>query len=458
MYLRLGSDPCVVVSSAAAAKEMTKPSIDASFSNRPKGLFFGLISDDQQTLVHAPHGPYWRQLRKFSSSQLFSPQRHASYQGAREQELRNLMTVLDQQAGEVVDLKSWLFELSVNVMTRMLINKRYFGSGGASQQERDDIQELFLMVLRVLSTSAIIGDFIPSLRFVAKITGTTKKLEDLRDETLRITSKMMDLDSHRERAKERQADDDSYVPDFVDLISTAPLQEDGTQPLSDRIQTLIISELLGAGTETASTTVEWALAELVAHPHLMKQVLQELDDVVGRNNGQLMQESDVPNLPFLCAVVKETFRLHTPGPLGAPRACTQPVEAWGYQIPANSRLIMNLHAIHHDPELYPNPYEFNPGRFVDHPEVTATSGFSFFELIPFSVGRRMCPGAQLGYTMVHLMLGNLLHSYEWTLPKGTSMETFKEENLKEEYGITVHRLNPLKLVATPRNALVAPST
>jgi len=113
-------------SSAAAVKELTRPSTDASFANRPKGLFFSILSDNYQTLAHAPHGPYWRQLRQFSSSQLFSPRRHASYQDVRQQELRNMMTVLEQKAdtGEAIDLKSWLFELSANVMTRMLISKR----------------------------------------------------------------------------------------------------------------------------------------------------------------------------------------------------------------------------------------------------------------------------------------------------------------------------------------------
>jgi hypothetical protein len=121
----------VVLSSAAAVKEMTRPSTDASFSNRPKGLFAAIFSDNYQTLAHAPHGPYWRQLRTFSSTELFSPLRHASYQDAREQELRNMLTVLEQQAdkGRAINMKSWLFELSANVMTRMLINKRFANSG-----------------------------------------------------------------------------------------------------------------------------------------------------------------------------------------------------------------------------------------------------------------------------------------------------------------------------------------
>jgi len=100
------------------------------------------------------------------------------------------------------------------------------------------MQQLFMTMMR-LSMSPDIGDFIPSLSFLAKLQGKHKLLESLRDDALRIVGKMMELENHRERAKQRLGDDDSYVPDFVDVISAAPLV-DGTQPLPDRIQTLMI--------------------------------------------------------------------------------------------------------------------------------------------------------------------------------------------------------------------------
>jgi len=100
----------------------------------------------------------------------------------------------------------------------------------------------------------------------------------------------------------------------------------------------------------------------------------------------------------------------------------------------------------------------DPQRFMDRPQVNALSGFDFFELIPFGVGRRMCPGVQLGNTMVHLMLGNLLHSYHWSLPKHVSLEHFRQGNQEEIFGVTVCRKDPLVLVATPRDNVVASLT
>lgn len=88
---------------------------------------------------------------------------------------------------------------------------------------------------------------------------------------------------------------------------------------------------------------------------------------------------------------------------------------------------------------------------MDQPEVNALSGFDFHELIPFGIGRRMCLGVQLGNTMVHLMLGNLLYNYQWSPPKDTSLEQFEQDNQQEIFGMTMSRKDPLILVATPRD-------
>ena len=67
---------------------------------------------------------------------------------------------------------------------------------------------------------------------------------------------------------------------------------------------------------------------------------------------------------------------------------------------------------------YENPDMFNPDRFMKHPEVDHTSMYDYYQLMPFGAGRRMCPGYQLGDMLVHLMVANLLHSFDWGLPKG----------------------------------------
>lgn len=182
-------------------------------------------------------------------------------------------------------------------------------------------------------------------------------------------------------------------------------------------------DLLIAGIDTVTTTVEWAMAELTAHPEAMKRVQDELEKIVGHD--QIVQESDLPNLPFLQAVVKEVLRLHPPVALALPRESTRESDLLGYHLPARTQLIFNLHAIQRDPSVYENPDAFDPDRFLEpHPKVSHTTGSDSFELIPFGLGRRMCPASSTGNLIVTLLLAHLLHSFNWSLPGNQSVEMF----------------------------------
>ena len=204
--------------------------------------------------------------------------------------------------------------------------------------------------------------------------------------------------------------------------------------------------MLLAGTETMSNTVEWAMAELMLHPDVMQRAQDELDTVVSVH--RLVQESDIPNLPYLQAIVKEVFRLHTPVPLALPHQSTEAANVLGFYLPAHTHMILNLFAIHRDPSVYEDPESFNPQRFVDkHPEASPTSGFNSYELIPFGAGRRMCPAFNLANLMVSLQLAHLLHGFDWSLPEDQSAESL---DMAEFFGIAVSMKTSLRLVPRPR--------
>ena len=206
-----------------------------------------------------------------------------------------------------------------------------------------------------------------------------------------------------------------------------------------------MQEVLNAGTEASAVTTQWAMSELILNPHLIKQAQEELDAVVGVD--RLVQDLDIPKLPYLRAIVKETFRLHPPAPFSVPRESTQPSQVMGYNLPAQTMLFLNLFAIHRDPDVYENPDMFDPDRFMKHPEVDHTAMYDYYQLMPFGAGRRMCPGYQLGDMIVHLMVANLLHSFDWALPKGENVESF---DMSEVMSLVVSRKNPLYLVAEAR--------
>lgn len=120
--------------------------------------------------------------------------------------------------------------------------------------------------------------------------------------------------------------------------------------------------MLLAGTDTTAITMEWALSELLKNPAIMRKCADELDTVVGRS--RLVDESDLPSLPFLQAFVKETFRLHPSGALMLPHESTADCNVGAYFLPAQCRVMVNVWAIGRDADLWECAQEFRPERFL----------------------------------------------------------------------------------------------
>lgn len=198
-------------------------------------------------------------------------------------------------------------------------------------------------------------------------------------------------------------------------------------------------ELFVAGTDTTSSTLEWAMTELLRRPTAMDRVRAELMDVVGP--GREVEEEDLPSLPYLRAVLKETLRLHPPGPLLVPRQAIADVEVSGYRIPKGSQVLINAWQIGRDGKVWPEPESFKPERFLG-------SKIDFrgldYELIPFGAGRRICPGMLLADRLLHMMLASMVHSFAWELPD--KMEG-KDLDMSDHYEIVLGKVVPL--VAVP---------
>ncbi|KAI7978982.1 Flavonoid 3'-monooxygenase [Camellia lanceoleosa] len=207
-------------------------------------------------------------------------------------------------------------------------------------------------------------------------------------------------------------------------------------------------DLFTAGTDTSSSTVEWAIAELIRHPKMLAQAKQELDSVVGPN--RQVTESDLAQLTFLQAIIKETFRLHPSTPLSLPRMASDSCEINGYFIPKGSTLLVNVWAIARDPDAWAEPLEFQPERFLPGGEKpNADVRGNDFEVIPFGAGRRICAGMSLGLRMVQLLTATLVHAFDWDLADGQSAEKL---NMDEAYGLTLQRAAPLMVHPRPRLA------
>ncbi|XBI23009.1 hypothetical protein VPH35_063960 [Triticum aestivum] len=193
------------------------------------------------------------------------------------------------------------------------------------------------------------------------------------------------------------------------------------------------------GSDTASVTILWAMAELIRKPRLLKKVQDEIRSMVGGNES--VQPDDLVKLAYLKMVVKETLRLHPPATMLLPREAMRDIQIGGYDVPAKTRIYVNAWAIGRDPTSWPDdPEEFKPERFE-------TSEIDFkgahFELTPFGAGRRICPALSMSIATVEFTLANLLYCFDWALPKGAVV------SMEEEGKLIPLLKTPLVLVPTP---------
>ena len=193
------------------------------------------------------------------------------------------------------------------------------------------------------------------------------------------------------------------------------------------------------GTDTSSNTIEFAMAEIMNKPEVMRKTQQELEAVVGKDN--IVEESHIHKLPYLHAVMKETLRLHPALPLLVPHCPSETCTVGGYTIPKGSRIFVNVWAIQRDPSIWENPLNFDPERFLNSKWDYSGNDFYYF---PFGSGRRICAGTAMAERMVIYSLATLLHSFDWNLPQGEMLD------ITEKFGIVLKKKIPLVAVPTPR--------
>ncbi|XP_002979994.2 cytochrome P450 71A1 [Selaginella moellendorffii] len=392
MYLRLGMTPVIVISSPDLAKEALR-SNDSSFGFRPY-LLVGEYLTYNFKGIGLSNGDHWKNMRKICITELFSVKRLESFRGLRLAEVSHLVSRLAQasKSQSVVNVRELLTDFNVNIVSQMLMSKRFFENKNLGGEEVEEVRQLreFLEELTRFALKFHISEFVPAwLRWIDWNIPHARKLVAKQE---KFFEKI--IQEHKSSQKSRP------VMDFMDILLQHQEDEEAAKAT--------FMELLAAGTDTSACTTEWALLELLNNPEIMRKAQEELDTVVGRD--RMVTESDLHKLLYLEDIVKETFRFHPPGPL-LPRMSTQAcVLGESFDIPKGATTIINFYAIGRDPRVWDKPEKFWPERFQGS---TIDVKGQDFELIPFGSGRRSCPGMLLGLKSVYLTLANLIHGFNW---------------------------------------------
>ncbi|RVW16404.1 Corytuberine synthase [Vitis vinifera] len=406
--LRLGTQTLIVGSSAAAAKEILSsydrifcaryvpgvmPEKSSEFYNN--SIVWSLECDDR-----------WKYLRTMCRTQLFSGKAIESQACLREKKLMEVVGFLSSME----DLVSLEDETAV---ARML---------GCVKKTVD-----------VMSTPNL-ADYYPILRGL----DLQRLQKKSRDSFVELFSLWQPIVKER---RERKGSHATRQHDFLDALINDGFTDDrinfllgvnyvihvvGTlhkncRPIgSDFLFKLrsddVWQELLIAGTESTSVTTEWAMAELIRSPDSMKKIREELTTEINKST---LKDSDLRKLPYLQACLKETLRLHPPGPFLLPHRALESCKVMNYTIPKDAQRFLN--------------------SIVDFQGTN-------FEFIPFGAGRRICPGLPMAVKLIPPVLVSWIHFFDWSLPNwGDPKEIDMRESLVPIYRRNILYFSFLKL-------------
>ncbi|EPS67404.1 hypothetical protein M569_07368 [Genlisea aurea] len=427
-----GSHLSVVVNTAALAKEVLKDN-DHLLADRNRTPQINKFSKGGKDLIWADYGPHYVKVRKLCTLELFSAKRIDGLRPIREDEVTAMVesiykdSLKPEKKGEEVVVREYLGMMAFLHITRLSFGKRFVDSDGVYDAQGEELKWILNNSIK-LGMRKSWSEFIPWLRFLFKDEEEALQEHDSRGG--RFTKLI--LEEHAAARRKTGSTKNHFVDALLTLRKDYDLGEDTIIGL--------LWDMISAGMDTTTITVEWAVAELIRNPRVLRKVQQELDGVVGRD--RLMTEADIPNLPYLRCVAKECFRLHPPTPLMLPHKASADVKIGGYDVPKGTTVSVNAWAIARDPAIWKEPLEFRPERFEE--EDVDMKGTDF-RLVPFGSGRRLCPGAQLGINLVTSMIGHLVHHFDWSVKGGV-----EGMDMMEQPGTVTYMRTPLRAVPVAR--------
>ncbi|CAI0403671.1 unnamed protein product [Linum tenue] len=426
--LRIGTQLLVVGSSPDAATAILKTH-DHHLSGRsvPHVSFARDPDLNRDSIAWSTHcSDQWRSLRSLVRTELFSTKVVAEdgrQSMIREDKAHDMTSFLSKNRGEEVRIRELVFKFTFNALANVYMSADLIGDEWAPSRVVRDMMELH--------GALNISDLYPALGFL--------DLQGLRKRTAECVSKLRELWDPIVFRRNNSSGSISSTSDFLDVLLDSGF--------SDKQISYTFVELLAAVSDTTSATMEWAMSELIANPKTLTACRQELDDKFPK--GHTVKESDLAQLPYLRACVKETLRLHPPAPLLLPRRAAKDCHVMGYTVPKDAQVLVNVWAVARDPRYWEEPLRFKPERFVEGgSESDVDYKGNHFEYLPFGSGRRICSGLPMAMRKVQLAVATLVHGFEWSLPAGMVAEDL---DMDEKYGVTLMKLNPLVLIPTPRD-------
>ncbi|KAK2574915.1 hypothetical protein KPH14_002606 [Odynerus spinipes] len=388
IMLRLGAHDVVVVSGNKAVQKLLNSD---DFTGRPWNEFIKLRNMGVRKGITMSDGPEWKDVRSWVIRTL----RTLGFGKRKMSDLINdeLVQILENlKDGGVKRMKPLIAPAVINVLWTLTTGKRLHE--GSRLQYFNELMErrtrVFDMVGGVLST-------FPWIRYIAPETSGYNLLVTVNNE---LKSFLMEaINDHKKK----------YVPgsetDLIDMFLDEMYNEKGSKSVfTDDQLVMILLDLFIAGLTTTATSLDFLLLHMIVYQDVQRKVKEEIATNIGSD--KLPELEDKSKLPYTEAVITEVQRMWAVTPIIGPRRTFEDTSLESYSIPKDTPILVNLYSVHMDPELFPNPCEFKPERFLKNGIYQPDEN-----VLAFGKGKRRCPGEALARSALFLIFIGIMQKY-----------------------------------------------
>ncbi|KAJ4890769.1 hypothetical protein Rs2_30517 [Raphanus sativus] len=382
----------------------TTHDLNISSRNAPaidESLVFG-----SSGFIVSPYGDYVKFIKKLLATKLLRPRAIEKSRGVRAEELKQFYLKLHDKAlkKESIEIGNETMKFTNNMICGMSMGRSCSEENGETETVRGLINKSFALSRKILFVNVL-------RRPLEKLGLLSLFKKDILDVSNRFDELLERILLEHEEKPEEEQD-----MDMMDLLLEASRDENAEYKITrNQIKALFVEIFMG-GTDTSAHTTQWTMAELVNNPNSLEKLRDEIDMVVGKS--RLIQETDLPNLPYLQAVVKEGLRLHPPAPLLVRMFEKKCVIKDFFNVPEKTTLVVNLYGVMRDPDSWEDPNEFKPERFLTSKQEEEKT----LKYLPFAAGRRGCPATNVAYIFVGISIGMMVQCFDWSIKDKVSME------------------------------------
>ncbi|KVH89171.1 geraniol 8-hydroxylase-like [Cynara cardunculus var. scolymus] len=434
MSLKLGSRTTIVISSPNLAKEFFLTH-DMSFSSRSLPDTARVVDHDKYSVAWLSVGDQWRRQRRLLKEYLYPVQRLEAIDLLLGKKVQELLDHVNQccKHEKPVNIGAAMFTTLLNIISNLVCSMDFAQYDSATSQEFKEA----VCGLMEIAGKPNIADFFPILKLFDP-QGLIRRGNVYGKKLLAILDQIIDQRIHTRSSSSSCDGVSSTNNDILDSLLDLNLKGRSESLSRDDMKHWVMDLFIG-GTDTTSTTLEWAMAELIRNPGKKETARLEVINLM-QNINRNIQEPDINQLPYLQAVIKETLRLHPPAPLLVPHQAMQDVNVQGFTVPKNAQILCNIWGMGRDPSIWSNPETFMPERFL---EADISYKGQDFEFIPFGTGRRICPGMNVAHRVLPLVLGSLIQKFDWKLEGNKRVQDL---DMEEKFGLSLPRRVPLMAI------------